>query len=60
MPQFDIVNHGSLIGFAPLTPEAQDWWAEHVADGPALGNVFYVEPRYAGAIIDGLADEGFI
>lgn len=60
MPQFSIINHGTLVGFLPLTEAAADWWADNVADGPQLGSTFYVEHRFAGDIICGLAEEGLV
>ena len=60
MPQFQIIDAGSLVGFLPLTDDASAWWDENVADGPCLGRVRYVEHRFADDIIDGLVSEGLI
>ncbi len=60
MPQFQIVNFGSLVGFIPLTETATEWWDENVQEGPALGHCRYVEHRYAGDIVEGLEQEGLI
>lgn len=55
---FQIVNHGSLVGFQPLTEAATEWWDENVADGPCLGFVRFVEHRFADDIADGIAAAG--
>lgn len=60
MRNFQIINHGSIVGFTPLTAEAADWWAENVEEGPQLGSTFYVEHRFAGAIVEGLEAEGLV
>lgn len=56
MPDFHVVNHGSIFTFTPLTPAAQDWWDENVDDPSGLGAV---EPRYAVPLLEGICDEGF-
>jgi hypothetical protein len=55
VPDFHIINHGSIVTFQPLTPEAQSWWDENVNDESGLGAV---EPRYAGPIVEGILEEG--
>lgn len=60
MADFQIIDHGSLVGFTPLTDEASAWWEENVQDGPCLGRSRFVEHRFAGAIIEGLQAEGLI
>lgn len=52
-------NHGSLIGIQPFTDAGEEWLTEMLPDDvQCLGNVRYVEPRYATAIIDGMIDDG--
>ena len=54
-------HEGTLIGFEPLTQAARDWFSEHLPDDmPTLGNVAYVETRYADQSIDGLVSDGLI
>jgi hypothetical protein len=62
LPPFDVrvQNLGSLIGFDLQNDNVRDWWEEHVHDTPSMGPLLFVEPRYAGDIIEGLRDEGFV
>ena len=53
---FDIINHGSVVSFWPIDDAAQDWWDTNVSECPMLGNRYVVEARYAGDIIEGIAD----
>jgi hypothetical protein len=54
-----VINHGSLIGFLPMTQEAKDWIDEKVdPDAQYLGRQLMVEPRYAGDIVLGMAADG--
>ena len=52
---FEIVDHGTLVGFRASSDEAKEWWAANV-DGecPRLGDFFLVEHRYARDILDGI------
>ena len=53
MTAFEIVNHGSIVTFTPLTPEAQEWWDDNVdPDCQTLGPAYCVEARYADVLID--------
>jgi hypothetical protein len=52
--KFQINNHGSLIGFAPVDDTAQAWWDEHVEWAPMFGNQYMVDHRHAQNIIDGI------
>ena len=55
--KFNIINHGSLIGFTPVDDTAQAWWDEHVQwDEYSLiwGDQYMVEHRHAQDIIDGI------
>lgn len=58
-PDFIVQDHGSIWTFYPRSTAAQDWWAEHVEDGPRLGRNQCVEHRYAQDILDGLLIDGF-
>jgi hypothetical protein len=50
---------GSLIGLALNTPAAIEWGAEHLPDdAPRLGNIVYVECRYAEDIVLGMREDG--
>ena len=52
--RFNIINHGSLIGFTPVDDTAQAWWDAHVQWCPVFGDQYMVDHRYAQAIIDGI------
>ena len=52
--KFNIINHGSLIGFTPVADTAQAWWAAHVQWCPVFGDQYMVDHRHAQAIIDGI------
>lgn len=57
-----IFNHGSLVGIRPETPAAQQFIADNVeAEGYQwLGRTLMVEPRYVGAIIEGMQADGLV
>ena len=52
--KFNIINHGSLIGFTPVDDTAQTWWDEHVQECHQMGNQYLVGHRFAQNIIDGI------
>ena len=52
--KFQIINHGTLVGFTPASDAAQQWWDENVQWCPMMGDAYLVESRYAQAIIDGI------
>lgn len=57
---FQIVNHGSIFTFTPLSPSAVEHCAEFFpADCPTFGPAFCVEHRFAQAIAADLLDHGF-
>jgi len=52
--KFEIINHGTLVGFIPASEDAQQWWDEHVQWCPMMGDQYLVESRYAGPILEGI------
>jgi len=61
MADVQVINKGSLIGFRPLTDEANEWFDNEV-DSQGwqwLGQVLYVDVRYAGGLAIALEDAGF-
>lgn len=58
---FKVFNAGSVVGFMPITPEAEAWWDEHVAaeDYQWLGPVCYADHRSAAPLIEALRAHGF-
>jgi hypothetical protein len=57
---FRVHNHGSiLILFADSKP-AKEWVAEHIPDDALTWGIngTVVEPRYIGAIVDGIIGDG--
>jgi hypothetical protein len=58
-PDITVINHGSVIGFAPATNAGEAWLSEHLPDDTqCLGNTRFCEPRYAQDIIDGAQGDG--
>src|SRR5262245_10620610 len=60
-PDFDVIFHGSVVSFAPLTPAARTWIADnvHIESWQYLGDVaFVVDHRFAQPLIDGILDAG--
>lgn len=56
---FHVMNHGSIITLAPITPAAADWCDEHLGeDAMMFGNAYAIEPRYFGDIAMGYQDDG--
>jgi hypothetical protein len=56
---FDVYDHGSVIGFYCNTPAAVDWWNENVCQGMEFGGRKIVDHRCAQPILDALEREGF-
>lgn len=55
------IDAGSLIGLRPATEAAHDWFAANLPDdAPRLGVIVYVEARFAGPILEGMADSGLV
>jgi hypothetical protein len=61
MPDFLIADHGSIITIAPLSEAATRWLDDNTVSEPWqwLGGALCVDHRYAGNLIEGIADEGF-
>lgn len=55
-----VINHGSLIGFTPMSDDGEAWLADNLSDATTnmLGTTRFAEPRYAGAIVDGMVNDG--
>lgn len=60
MADFQVIDKGSVVGFAPQTDAAQDFLDEHVhvESWQWLGNFFYADHRPAQDLLDGIAAEG--
>ena len=54
-----VENHGTIILFRPLSPEANTWFDEHVQCDFTWAGSIPCEPRYAQDIIEGLQAAGF-
>ena len=52
--KFNIINHGSLIGFTPIDDAAQAWWDEHVQECPKIGDQYLVGHGYAHVIVEAI------
>ena len=57
----DLYVDGSIIGFAPISPEARDFFTQRVqaSDYQWFGGVLYVSQRMAMDLADLLLVEGF-
>jgi hypothetical protein len=57
---FDFYTDGSIGLLTPLTPAAHDWADEHLPEDRMLWgkHSIVVEPRYVGAILEGIAEDG--
>jgi|TARA_Y100000310_G_scaffold80366_1_gene77046 hypothetical protein len=60
MTDFKAVDHGTVLGFTPLTDEAQEFLDEqvHIEDWQWVGKQFYVDHRPAQHLIDGIVSAG--
>lgn len=60
MLDFRVSDHGSVVLLAPVSRQAKAWVAEHLPDDAIWwNNAVAVEPRYIGAIVDGIEADGF-
>lgn len=61
-PDVEFLNSGSVFLVVPLTPAAQTWVDENLAleSWQWLGAGFACEPRYAGDLAQGMADDGLV
>jgi hypothetical protein len=60
MPDLQIDNYGSISLITPLTAAGEEWVEANLKPEPWqwFGRGFAIEPRYAGAILQGALDEG--
>jgi hypothetical protein len=60
MSDFKATDHGTVVGFAPLTEAAQEFLDEnvHIEDWQWVGQQFYVDHRPAQNLIDGIVSAG--
>lgn len=61
-PDVTIMNHGSVVMVAPLSPPAKEWVDENVGieSWQFLGSAFAVDPRYVDDLIAGMMDAGLV
>ena len=61
MADFDIIDHGTLVGFKPLNDEAQAWMDENVQSESwqFFGHSLMVDHRMAQGLVDLIEEEGF-
>lgn len=50
----EVQDAGSIVILRPISDAARAWFRENVG-APEPGGVYYVEPRYAGPIVEGAA-----
>lgn len=55
-----VTNHGSIVQFWPLTPEATAWADENVQleSWQWMGQTFNMDWRYADPLLTGMSDAG--
>ena len=59
MTDFTLENHGSICILKPHTPEADSWIEESISEEhQCWGTGIVIEPRYVGAILEGIAASG--
>lgn len=59
MSDFIISDHGSIMLLYPYSEAAQDWLDENIGDEAQYhGKSLAIEPRYAGEIARGIANDG--
>ena len=56
----EVTNHGSVVMLRPLTPAAEAWVSDNLEleSWQWFGGAAAIEPRYADAILEGMADDG--
>jgi len=56
----EVINHGSVIALRPMTPAGNDWIDSNLCleSWQWFGGCAVIDPRYAEAILDGMADDG--
>jgi hypothetical protein len=56
-----VLNHGTIVQIIPRTLEVEQWLRDNCNAEPWAwsANTLCVEPRYVGAIIKGMRDQGF-
>jgi hypothetical protein len=61
MIDFEVINHGSLYSLRPLTDAAREWVEAHISEERTeFGGCIVVEPRYIGALVEGIVNDGLI
>jgi hypothetical protein len=56
---FSVENHFTIFLLRPLTPAAESWIDEHIAeDAQYFGNAIVVEHRYIADIVQGIQNDG--
>lgn len=61
-PDVEVNDCGSVVMFAPMTAEAQQWVDTNVGleSWQWLGGAFAVEHRYADDLIEGMLNDGLV
>lgn len=56
-----VTNHGSIMLLEPISEHAKTWTSANIPDdAPMFGNAYAIEPRYIGAIVDGMSADGLV
>lgn len=59
---FEVENHGTIVMVRPVSEAAKAWVAENVGleSWQWFGDAFGCEPRMAGALVEGMLDDGLV
>lgn len=55
---FSFANHGSITILTPLDDAAEQWVEENIGEHMSWGGGVVIEPRYVGAILEGIVADG--
>ena len=59
MSDFELYDHGSIFRLVPLSESAHDWIDDNFGDDLLwYGRGIAIEPRYVGAILEGITSDG--
>lgn len=55
-----LFDHGSIIGFAPMSEHAEEWFTDNVetSDWQWMGGCLMVDARLARDLMQGIVDAG--
>lgn len=61
MPDFHLIDHGSIALLDPLSDDARAWCARHLPDDATRwGDAYAVERRYLHGVVEGIVGDGLV